>query len=273
VGDVVLLPLLLFLSLLSLLVVRPSRLALKSRIFQVIYVGWNCCHQYFWPCCPLIFRLAPCLCIYFILFFCFGCFSVFVFVFALRMKCVFWPLYVRVVLFFSLWQACCNTASQFAYCFSCSSLSQVQRNVHNVTGFLSWLLSGSESALAKFGSAPVAKVQNCTPPSCNHTPSFSLFLSSPSLSLTRTHWYFTWKTFQQLSDSCKGYGYGHWYCNFCRVVVLSVASMPTLLLLLLLVVCGELSCDHWNSTWVNRLISVCATWGGISNALKKNHLA
>lgn len=41
---------------------RSSRRALKSRFFQVIYVGWNCCHQYFWPRWPVDFGASQARC-------------------------------------------------------------------------------------------------------------------------------------------------------------------------------------------------------------------
>lgn len=95
------------------LFVRLARSAVKSRIFQVIYVGRNCCHQYFWPCWPVDFSrvFIATVAVVFHALTLFLALSQALFLFLLLaqfefqsefqlvcMKCVFWPLYVSVVL-------------------------------------------------------------------------------------------------------------------------------------------------------------------------------
>lgn len=205
---------------------RSSRRALKSRFFQVIYVGWNCCHQYFWPRWPVDFgpsqarrrQFGSLVAVVFL----FGLVAVYEMRFLAfeRERCPL--LHMLTVPPTRRFPPC----SLIVFPARLSSRSPCSEMCITWPGFLVAFCSPAK-VRAKFGSA---RVQKCKV----HTLQGARFRSPPlsvSLPLSASlRWYFTRKTFQQLSDSCNGYGCGYWYSNFCRAF--TVLLRPLLLLLL-----------------------------------------
>lgn len=111
---------------------RPRTFRGKVTYFPGNLRWRNCCHQYFWPCWPLILAASSsgrCCCTH------------------SRSPCAWnaffglctWALSLLprpLIVFFTPSTTSAHAATPTSY------PGRVQRNVHNVTGFLSWLLAG-----------------------------------------------------------------------------------------------------------------------------------